>query len=650
MRVAAILLFMVLLTACQPRWQTLDPGQEERFAALVEPAAEELRPDWEWHNAWVDETTVTITYGPLGAPPISCHEAPVCLQLVHPSQASGEDLLVGEFALRVAAHEAGETVVAEGRLVSGLASRLEAAEGFWRSHPGWALVLLEGAVALLLMALLGALLLRRTHWRAGVLFVGFTWAAWAWRWFAVPVGPFHENHHGLINAFNVVAGGPPVHHVTSSHFALMQVFVQWFGGSEGAFYATAALLGALAALLWGLVAQRISGSRLAGWLAAASFAVMPLAVRMAATETPFVLATLLLPAAALALAVGLERLPRAAGWAAITLGVMLLALLGQARIITLLMPPVAILLAVAMVPRWEGRQWWALAGATTAAGLLLIPHLYEVLQAAEERAAEARYVGLGSLSESLLGMRLLPLRPEYVAPTLLPLAVVGGVWLVLQQRRRGVAVVLALAWAVVATGLVSTCTSLHLALELPLVGTLTAISAVGILAIGDLLPPGWLGRGMVAALALTTLLPWSVLALAPPEVQEYQFIEAEVLPLLQREESAVLFVAPEGGQGRMAIPLRWWQTRLPNVAVRPWGGEKALPQGAFVYRGLSEIPVVDGCDERGLAVASMALGSVALEREVVPPEDRFLCGGIPRCGKFNLMLLRWESTVYFGGF
>ncbi len=640
MRASYLAVLLLLVGGCQPRWQTLIPGQEERIAAIVEPADGELRADFEWHNAWVDDSGVTVTYGPLGEPPISCFEAPVCLRLEHPSQASDDDLMAGDFALRVWARGEGQALVADGRLVGGVARRLEATGGFWRNHLAWALVLCEGALALLLLAGLGALSWRRVRWRGVLAVAGLSCAAWALRLFAAPVGPFHENHHGLISAHHVVTGGPPVHHVTSAHFALLQLPVQWFGGGEVSLYALTALVGALAAPLWGLVASRISGSRAAGWLAAVTWAVTPLAVRMAPTETPFVLATLLLPAGALALSWGLEQLPQIRAWLALALATLFLALLAQTRIITVLMPPAAVLLAVAMVPRLRGRQWGALVMVILVAGLVSAPHVLDILRAAGARAADAKYVGLASLADSLLGMRLLPFRPAYVAPTLLPLALLGAAWLWRRNGWRGMVAAGAGGWMVLATGLVSTCTSLHMALELPLVAILGAFSAVGMVALGRLLRPQWVSWGVVVALALTSLLPWSVFTLAPPEVQEYRFIADEVLPRLRAADTAILYVAPETEEGRQVIPLAWWQLRLPAVAVRTWVAGEAMPDGAFVYRGLSEVPLREACDGGESPGPAMAVvGREVVVRRIVAPEDRFLCGEIPRCGSYELALM-----------
>lgn len=627
MRVSALLPLLLVMSACQPGWQTLVPGQEERFVEVVEPAAGELRGDWEWHNAWVDQTGVTVTYGPLGEPPLSCREAPLCLRLGHPSQAAQGDLVAGEFSLRAEARGEGLALLEDGRLVGGVAARLEAMAGFWQSHLVWGMVLIEGGVALLLLLALAGLTVVRIRWQVALAVAGLTAVSFGLRWFAVPVGPFHENHHGLINAHHVVTGGAPFHHVTSAHFALLGPLVRWFGGGETTFYALAALVGALAVPLWGFVARRLGGNDVPGWIAAAAWAVMPLAVRMAPTETPFVLATLLLPAAALTLDYALDNLQRLPGWVALVLAALLLALLAQTRVLTVLLPPASILLALAMPRRFSRRQWFALAGVLVGVGLLIFPHMLDIMQAAEGRAEDARYIGLGNLSESLLGVRMLPFRPAFVSPTLLPLAILGCGWLLRCALRRGVMAMAGLLWLLVVTGLVSTCTSLHVALELPLLAALTALSAVGVFALAGMLPNGPLSWGGAVALVATSLLPWSAFTLAPPETQEYRFIQTEVLPVLAGESEFVLYVAPEDGVGRQAIPVLWWQRKLPAVAVRTWREGEDVPEGAFIYQGLSEIPVAGECqaaDEVNPGVPPR--GREVAVRRVVPPGDRFLCG------------------------
>jgi hypothetical protein len=637
MRNSLLLAIFILAAACQPRWQTLVPGQEERFAQLVEPGDGELREDWEWHNAWVDDGGVTVTYGPLGEPPLTCREAPICLRLAHPTQGAGDDLRAGEFVLQPEGRNGGVAILADGALVEGLATRLEAEEGFWQSHLVWAMVLLEGGLAVLFLLVLAGLALRRPNLRVVVAAAGVTTVSFALRWLAVPVGPFHENHHGLINVHSMVTGGPPFHHVTSAHFALMQWLVGLVGGGETTFYAFAALLSALAVPLWALVARRLADDDRAGWLAAAGLAIMPLVVRMAPTATPFVLATLLLPASALALAYGIENWERGAGWVALALAILFMALLAQTRIWTLLLPPVAIALGLAMAREIKGRQWLLVAAVAMDTALLASPHLVEVIQVAGGRAADARYIGLENLLESLVGLRLLPFRPDYVAPTLLPLAILGCGWLFRHDLRRGLMAGIGLLWLLLSTGLVSTCTSLHLALELPLLVTLTALSALGIFAIGRVLPKRAVAVGATIVLLMTSLLPWSIFSLTPPESQEYRFITDEVLGYLQVNDDTILYVAPERDCGREVIPISWWQRQLPTAQVRAWQPGVEVPTGAFIYRGLSEVPTAEDC----LAADSPAgAPSGELEvavRAVALPEARFLCG---KLGESSLTLHR----------
>jgi len=626
MRATFLFAIFLLVTACQPRWQTLVPGQEERFAKLVEPAAGELREDWEWHNAWVDETGVTVTYGPLGEPPVSCREAPVCVRLAHPSRGVTGDVSAGEFVVQKQARGEGEAILDDGSLVDGLADRLEAEDGFWQSRLVWGMVLVEGGLALLLLLAFAAMTFRQVKWRIAAAVAGITAFSFGLRWLLVPVGPFHENHHALLNVHNVVTGGPPFHHVTSAHYVLMQWFVGVVAGEEGTFYFLAALLGALAVPLWGMVARRLADDNLVGWIAAAGVAILPLAVRMSPTATPFVLAVMLLPAAALALACALDNLQQPLGWIALVLAALLLALLAQSRILTVLMAPVSLLLAVAIAKRFARWQIVALLGSTLLATLLVAPHVLEILEVARGRAQDARYIGIGSLSESWLALRMLPFRPDYVSPTLLPLALVGCAWLWRRDLRRGLIAVTGLLWLLLVSGLVSTCTSLHLALELPLLVTLSAFSAMGIVAVARLLPGKVTAWGATAILIITSLLPWSVFSLAPPETQEYRFITQEVFGYLDVNDDTLLYVAPEREGGREVIPLAWWQRQLPGVLVRSWVDGEEVPAGAFVYLGLSEIPVAEESCGVDSTSARPRGGMEVAVRRVELPEARFLCG------------------------
>ena len=290
-----------------------------------------------------------------------------------------------------------------------------------------------------------------------------------------------------------------------------------------------------------------------------------------------------------------------------------------------------------MVREIKGRQWLLVVAVALDTALLASPHLVEVFQVAGGRAADARYIGIENLLESLVGLRLLPFRPNYVAPTLLPLAILGCGWLFRRDFRRGLMAGVGMLWLTVATGLVSTCTSLHLALELPLLTTLSAFSALGICSIGRVLPNRAVAVGATIVLLMTSLLPWSVFALMPPESQEYRFITEEVLGYLQVNDDTILYVAPERECGREVIPLSWWQRQLPAVKVRPWRAGVAVPTGAFIYRGLSEVPTEDDCVDAGLVAVSHSDELEVAARSVALTEDRFLCGKI---GESSLTLHR----------
>ncbi len=635
MRVWVPLLFLCL-SACQAPWQTLRPDQEGRFAAVLDAGAPDLPEGWEWHNAWVGQTDATITYGLEGQAPANCALAPLCLTLHHPSRQRPEDVPAGEFVVRIAARSMTLGSLRAQGIAQGLARRLGDEAGFWEGHLVWALVLVEGGLALVLASLLLSLAARRSRRRT--LFFGglITVVGFALRLLLVVPGPFHENHHGLISVHNVVTGGAPFHHVTSAYYALLQWPVKWLGGGERTVFWLGALIGSLGAPVWAVLAARLARDEKVGWIALAIWTCMPLAVRMSPTETPFILASLLLPGAALALGWGARQ---DAGWqsgSALVLGTLLVALLCQCRVLTVLYLPVPALLGAALLPGPGARPWKVLGVATLVSAALVWPHAMDILAAATVRSETGRYISIGNLATSLWQGRMLVFRPAVVAPTVLPLALMGWAALAAQGRRVSFGSGLALLWMVLATGLVSTCSSLHFALELPLVALLGTLMAVGCVALTRRVCSGVSRWPVMGLLAASCLLSWQVYGLLPPDTQEYRFLVDEVIPQVGRTPGGALRVGGGAAGGREPIPLSWWRAQLPGKDVRFMGLEGAPESGALVYTGLVDQPVgkhgAAACD-RG---SPSDLSSAHWHWVVEPMEDRFLC--VDYCRQWPVVL------------
>ncbi len=650
-----VLLLLLSTAACQAQWETLRPRLEGTVEQVVTPPPGELPQGWDWHTATVGEMDVTIVYGPLDEPPPSCIEAPLCLRLLHPVRAAADDRLTDAFAIRTVAAAAMPPGALDA-IVAGLVARLDG-EGrgrslFWEARATWALVLLQGALALLLLLAVAAIERRSLPWRAVAGGAALTAVAFALRWFLPPVAVFHENHHGLAFLDTLRNGGLPVHHVLSASLALLQLPATRWAWSDGTILAVQAVLSALSVPLFGTLAARLFRSPAVGWLAAILWAVTPLAIRMAPTESLFGLTTLLLPAVALTLAAGLERGPTWRGIPWLLLAIVLGALLGQTRVLPLLFVVPAWLLGMA-ASRLDGRaRKGALAAVVLATGLLLLPQALDILAAAEQRGPEARFIALENLGRSLLGGRLLLLRPTWVAPTVLPLALVGLAVAWRRDRGRGALLAAATAALLLAVGLVSTCTSLHLELEVPLVGLVTLLAAPGILALSGLLAGdgGWLSawrRLVVGLVGATVLLPAGVVRFEPPDGQEYRFIEEEVLPRLRKRAAPLLVPLPAAwDSGRVAIPSRWWEDQVPGLRLRDPAGTLSGPERPLVYRGLAAL--CRGGDRVGRSADGLPQFPGArlvpvLERAVEPPPGDFLCVELPE-GPVTIGLYALEAV------
>lgn len=100
----------------------IEPGHERLFQAVLPAREGELPEGFGLRGLSVPKDRVEALYGPPGAKPASCAEAPLCVVLLHPSAAAAGDRVAGPYAIHASDPEAARA------LVAGIAARLEAAK------------------------------------------------------------------------------------------------------------------------------------------------------------------------------------------------------------------------------------------------------------------------------------------------------------------------------------------------------------------------------------------------------------------------------------------------------------------------------------------------------------------------------------------
>ncbi|MEC9071936.1 MAG: hypothetical protein VX938_06125 [Myxococcota bacterium] len=102
----------------------IGPGHERLFSEVMPVRSGELPDGWVLRRLSVPQDRVEALYGPRDAPePAGCDDAPVCVNLVHPTAAKEGEEVVGPYAISVHSTEADVA-----KLLQGLSLRLSAAK------------------------------------------------------------------------------------------------------------------------------------------------------------------------------------------------------------------------------------------------------------------------------------------------------------------------------------------------------------------------------------------------------------------------------------------------------------------------------------------------------------------------------------------
>lgn len=237
--------------------------------------------------------------------------------------------------------------------------------------------------------------LARTPWdtrrRDVLLGVGLFAAAFALRWGLASHALVHENHHG----YHHVSSSGPVntwaesHGVPSSHMLLLNLFGAVVGVSDESTFLFDASLSAVAVVALAVFTVQVTGSRHAGWAAAALLGLQPLAIALGPTEEFLVSASGLCLAGMALLHAGARLGLRAT----LALGVALLCLGAGSREVTLPLSALA-LPAMLSARTAAGRPpWRATLAVCAAVAVLLLPQAIRVIVAWRSLGATPAYFG-----------------------------------------------------------------------------------------------------------------------------------------------------------------------------------------------------------------------------------------------------------------
>ena len=299
--------------------------------------------------------------------------------------------------------------------------------------PARTMLLLEVALAFALFLVVVARRVDRTEWQTllgGLLLTGLGLGL---RIYLVEHTTFHENRHEYRYIQGIIAGHAGYLY-PCTYFVVMNFLTMIAGATDQAVFLSNAVFSALCIPLLGVLVSSLTGSRRAGWAAAAMWAFAPHAIRMAPTATYFNVVSFFFLAAATATISALGRWRTGSHrYHELALAALLVALSAQCRVLTLAYPVAVVALAYGAGVIRTKQQLLALIGACTAVGCLLIPNLGSLAHLFLVPGPSFL-----SLECALRNIPRLMLFDRYViSPTIFPLALLGAVFLLRAGRPFG---------------------------------------------------------------------------------------------------------------------------------------------------------------------------------------------------------------------
>ena len=420
--------------------------------------------------------------------------------------------------------------------------------------PGW---LLWGNQMLLVLLVLMALFCRRGlasqirgqgRW-TWVVLLALAVVALVIRALLPPHAPLHANTHGLREMRELISGqGALIPNLLVGQYglgkqALLGPLVALLGGTAGALFWLNITLGSLTVPALGLATSLLTGSRLAGVLAALILACLPAHVRLSASESGLVAYNLLLCLTLVAALVA----ARESKWRYFILAALLAGFTAQLHLVAVA-APVLMFMAALQAPAssrppnatWRA-TWFRALAALTLAGVVTLPH---ALRMALAHGDSGRAGGLLVPLEVWASDSNLLFNPA-ASPILLTLCCLAG--LALLARRRWV---VALAWCLALAAL----SWLHLAVcacfsDAVRYQTTTLILAIPPAALALASLAGRAGARSGPRIALAGAATLAVLGSAAPglllisrpdnQALEYAFIR-EAMPKLPQQATLVL--------------------------------------------------------------------------------------------------------------
>jgi hypothetical protein len=398
--------------------------------------------------------------------------------------------------------------------------------------------------------------------------------AFALRWGLATHTLIHENHHGYhhVSSLGAVNESAESHGVPSAHILLLRLFGAVVGVADESTFLFDALLSATSVVALAAFAAQVTGSRAAGWAAAALLGLQPLAIALGPTDEFLVSGSGLCLAGMALLHAGARDGLRGT----LALGTALLCLGAGAREVTL--PLSALAVPALLSARTPSRRtpWRAALAVCGAMTLLLLPQAVQVLLAWRQQTATPGYFGSPALPwafDGAVGRNahwmgwFEPFIPRWQAWAMLGSPVLLALWCVARRDGRlALGVLLPAAVALLEGGLVRSGwfpTHLrHQLLSMALL-LLPVAACVGLAARG--LGPRW-GAAAPAAVALLAAVSLArrPLGYRPdlPLTAEYHFFR-DVLAAAPRDATAVTF----DDDPLTHLPAQWIAVQRPSWSI-----------------------------------------------------------------------------------